>query len=295
MNLKQLEAFLAIMETGSTIGAATRLGLSQSAVSRLLGQLEEHLGFAMFLRRKGRLMVTPEAEAFLPAVSDLVDRLQRVQRLAADLRHGSSQRTLLKVGVPNSMAQHRLPPIVASFLRERPDVVIELLSGGYDTLERAVLDRDVDFAFVRLPTELQGFEVIPLLEAEGVCVLPEGHPLCAKDEIHAADLRDQPLVLLGRQRNLRHELELALRRAGFAPQVRVEVHSVGAACSLVAEGIGLSIINSLLARDFAHLPIVTRPFRPLLSYSFGLVLRSDVPPSLVSRSFAEHLREALGA
>lgn len=52
MNLKQLEAFKAIMSTGSTIGAATRMGLSQSAVSRLLSQLEEALGFALFLRKK---------------------------------------------------------------------------------------------------------------------------------------------------------------------------------------------------------------------------------------------------
>lgn len=52
VNLKQLEAFKAIMSTGSTIGAATRMGLSQSAVSRLLSQLEEALGFVLFLRKK---------------------------------------------------------------------------------------------------------------------------------------------------------------------------------------------------------------------------------------------------
>ena len=70
MNLKQLEAFKAIMSTGSTIGAATRMGLSQSAVSRLLSQLEEALGFALFLRKKGRLMATPEAEELLAEVAE---------------------------------------------------------------------------------------------------------------------------------------------------------------------------------------------------------------------------------
>lgn len=106
VNLKQLEAFQAIMATGSTIGAATRMDLSQSAVSRLLTQLEEHLGFSLFLRRKGRLMATPEAQELLGQVSALVDNLQRVQRLADELRVGRSQRSLLRVAVPTLSLIH---------------------------------------------------------------------------------------------------------------------------------------------------------------------------------------------
>ena len=150
MNLKQLEAFQAIMTTGSTIGAATRMGLSQSAVSRLLTQLEDHLGLALFLRRKGRLMATPEAEELLGQVAELVDNLQRVQRMADELRLGHSRRSLLKVAVPTSMSQHLLPRIVAEFMQGREDVVVEVITGGYDALERAVLDKSADFACVCL-------------------------------------------------------------------------------------------------------------------------------------------------
>jgi DNA-binding transcriptional LysR family regulator len=293
VNLKQLETFKAIMATGSTIGAATRLGLSQSAVSRLLGQLEEALGFALFLRRKGRLTATPEAEEFLAEVAGLVDNLQRVQRLADELRMGRSRRTLLKVAVPTSMTQHLLPKIVAEFLKDREDVVIELLTGSYDSLERAVLDRTADFAFVRLPTELEGFDIEPVLDTNGVCVLPSGHPLAARDELGIEDLRDVPLVLLGRQRNLRTELDQRFRSAHITPQVRVEVHSVSAACAFVAQGVGVSIINALLANDFSGLPIVTRPLTPALPYRFGLIFRSDLPRSKAVSAFAEHLKERL--
>ncbi len=293
MNLKQLEAFQAIMATGSTIGAATRMGLSQSAVSRLLTQLEEHLGFALFLRRKGRLMATPEAEELLGQVDALVDNLQRVQRTADELRLGRSRRSLLRVAVPTSMTQSLLPRIVAEFLQPREDVVLEVITGGYDSLERAVLDRSADFAFVRLPTELEGFEVLPVLDTEGMCVMRHDHPLATLDEIPLAALRDQPLVLLGKQRNLRSELDQRLREARITPQVRVEVHSVSAACAFVAEGMGLSIVNGLLARDFGHLPLVARPLRPLLSYRFGLIFRKDQPRSLLVEAFAAHLRQRL--
>lgn len=293
LNLKQLEAFQAIMATGSTIGAATRMGLSQSAVSRLLTQLEEHLGFALFLRRKGRLMATPEAEELLGQVAALVDNLQRVQRTADELRLGRSRRSLLRVAVPTSMTQQLLPRIVAGFLRDREDAVLEVITGGYDTLERAVLNRSADFAFVRLPTELEDFEVWPVLETEGVCVMPLGHPLAAQAEVQIDDLRDQPLVLLGKQRNLRSELDQRFRDARITPQVRVEVHSVSAACAFVAEGMGVSIINGLLASDLGALPIVARPLRPLLTYRFGLAFRKDQPRSVLVESFAEHLRAGL--
>lgn len=293
MNLKQLEAFQAIMATGSTIGAASRMGLSQSAISRLLTQLEEHLGFALFLRRKGRLMATPEAEELLGQVAALVDNLQRVQRMADELRLGRSRRSLLRVAVPTSMSQYLLPRIVAEFMQAREDVVVEVITGGYDALERAVLNQSADFAFVRLPTELEGFDVLPVLETEGMCVMPQGHPLAAQTHVQLEALRDVPLVLLGRQRNLRSELDQRLRDARITPQVRVEVHSVSAACAFVAEGMGVSIINGLLARNFGNLPLIARPLRPVLHYRFGLIFRKDQPRALLVEAFADHLRMRL--
>ncbi len=293
MNIKQLEAFKAIMSTGSTIGAATRMDLSQSAVSRLLSQLEEHLGFALFLRRKGRLMATPEAEELLAEVVGLVDGVQRIQRLADEMRLGRSRKSLLKVGVPTSMAQELLAQIVADFLKRHDDIVVELLTGSYDMIERAVLDRSADLGFVRLPTELAGFDVEPLLQTEGVCVMPADHPLTRHSCIEVQHLRNIPLVMLGRQRALRAELNQVFRAANLTPQVRIEVHSVGAACSFVAQGLGVSIVNGLLASHFLHLPIVTRPFRPALPYTFGLAFRTNEPRAQLVNAFAEHLKQRL--
>lgn len=299
LNFKQLEAFKAIMATGSTIGAAAHMELSQSAVSRLLGQLEESLGVALFLRRNGRLTATPEAEELLADITGVIDGMQRVQRMADQLRLGRSRKTLLKLGVPPSMTQQLIPRLVSSYLRERDEVVVELLTGSNSYLERAVLEHSADLALVRLPTELDGLEVVPVVEANGVCVLPVGHPLTAKEVIDITDLRGVPLVMLGRQRTLRAELDLLMRGARVAPQVRVEVHSVSAACAFVAEGVGVSIVNEFLVSHFRDLPIVTRPFLPSLPHAFGLIFRSGQPRSLMLEHFADfivaQLREASDA
>ena len=158
-----------------------------------------------------------------------------------------------------------------------------------------MLDRSADLGFVRLPTEIPDFDIEPVLHTEGVCVMPADHPLSRHAFIEVQHLRNVPLVMLGRQRAVRTELNQMFRAANLTPQVRVEVHSVGAACSFVAEGLGVSIVNGLLASHFMHLPIVSRPFRPALPYEFGLAFRADEPRPQLVTAFAEHLKQRLNS
>jgi DNA-binding transcriptional LysR family regulator len=288
MNFKQLEALQAIMATGSTIGAASRMGLSQSAVSRLLGQLEEALGLTLFARKKGRLLAIPDAAELLAEISKVVDNVQRVQRLADEIRIGGARKTLVKVGVPTSMAQQMMPRVVAGFLEQYEDTVVEIVSGSYGAIERALLDRSADIGFVSLPCELADFDLDYTVNTEAVCVMPSDHPLSKQPVVCIDDLRETPLILLGRQRALRTDLDLAFRAANLTPQVRVEVHSAAAACGFVAQGLGVSIINSLLASHFDQLPIVSRPFKPLIGYTFGVAFRADEPRSRAVDDFAKH-------
>lgn len=294
MNFKQLEALQAIIATGSTTGAGSRMGLSQSAVSRLLGQLEESLGIILFARKKGRLMATPEAAELLAEISKVVDQIQRVQRLADEIRVGGVRKTLIKVGVPTSMAQQMMPRVVSGFLEQHDDTVVEIVSGSYEAIERAILDRSADIGIVRIPSELADFEIDYKVTTEAVCVMPSDHPLSKQAFVSIEDLRNIPLVLLGRQRTLRTDLDLAFRSAKLRPHVRVEVHSAAVACGFVAEGLGVSIINSLLASHFDQLPIVSRPLKPLIEYTFGLASHPGQPRSTVVDDFAKHFIAYLG-
>lgn len=129
MNLKQLEALHAIMAGGSTIAASERLGLSQSAVSRLLTQLEEDLGLRLFVREKGRLLATPEAHALVHDAQSLVESARCFRRHSEQLRLAGLKRRLLKVALPSTLAMHLMPSVAQRFMREHPDVVLEVLSG----------------------------------------------------------------------------------------------------------------------------------------------------------------------
>ncbi|HET6827358.1 MAG TPA: LysR family transcriptional regulator [Ramlibacter sp.] len=295
MNFKQLEAFQAIMASGSTIAAAERLGLSQSAVSRLLAQFEEDLGLALFVRQKGRLVPTREADALLQDAQSLVESVQCFRRHSEQLRIGGFKRRLLKVALPATLATGLMPQLAQRFMQAHPDVVLEVLTGSYRDNERAILGRDADLALVRVPTEMPGLRAAAALESDAVCILPRGHPLEKKRSLTVADLEDQPLVLLGRQRLVRQEVDMAFRQARVQPRVAAEVHSVAMACSLVSQGIGVSIVNALLAQYCRELAFTMRPLTPRISYQLGVATLENAPPPQFAATFERLLVQAIMA
>src|SRR5262249_18338298 len=154
MNIRQLEAFRAVMATGSATSAAERLNLTQPAVSRLLAQFEEDMGVELFIREKGRLTPTPEAIALFEEVDEAFDGIQRIGRLAGDLRTANSG--MLRIIVPHSLAERVLPGLLKDFLRTHPAVRVTIAMGTYEGIERAVASRQADLGFAKLPVTHPG-------------------------------------------------------------------------------------------------------------------------------------------
>ena len=295
VNLKHIEAFRAVMAAGSTTGAAALLGLSQPAVSRQLAQLEAELGFELFSRNKGRLLARPEAQALLAEVDQLAELVSRVGRLGEELRAGSAGHRLLKIAVPHSLATTIMPGVVAGFLADWPDASVEILTGSSHSLERLVAERTADMALVRLPPEGGGFARRALLQSDAVCVMPRGHALAALPRVGPADLARHALVLLGRGRPIRQEIDAAFGKSRTIMRCRVEAHSVECACALVAAGLGVTVVTRFMAVLFDHLPIEIRPFAPGLQHVYGLISREDAPLSRNAVGFADRLGAALTA
>lgn len=293
MSLKPLEAFRAVAVTGSTTAAAASLDLSQSAVSRLIAQLEREMGLELFRRERGRLVPTPEALRLLDPVSDAIEGMRRVGRIADGLRLGFAGQVLVRLAVPHSVAEGILPPVLAQFLADFPDASVELLTGGYPVIERMVASGEADFGLVGLPTAYPGLVTEKLATVGNVVVLPAGHALAAKAAVDPQDLAEEALVMIGRQQTFRLSLERAFRRAGVSPRVRVEAHSVAAACALVAAGLGLTIVNGLMAGGFRRMGLETRPFQPRIDQEFGLAHAEGRPRPKLADRLAERIRQLL--
>lgn len=299
MRLELLSTLAAVLDSGSTRGAARQLGLSQPAVSRRIAQLEDELRLTLFIRDRGRLVPTRECALLQGQIRTLADRGASLAAEAKALRTGNSGAVTLRVAFPASLTLSIVPAIVAGFLARNDRVQIELHTGAYDTIERMLADGRAEVGFIRLPAQKPGLRLTPLARVRTVCVMPRGHPLAARPEVAIRDLAGQPLILLGRMRAPRRGIDEVFWAAGVRPDVRVEAHSVMSACGMAAAGLGVTLVNELMARDYARFGVEIRPLATVIEHDFAFAVPEEPPPTRAAEVFIEdatsHIRSIIVA
>lgn len=290
MTLAQLQAFLAVLSTGTTKAASLQLGLSQPAISRRITELEDSLSLRLFIRAQTRLVPTREARFLEAHARVVVDKGNWIRRAAQELGKGNSSAILLSVAFPASLTADIVPRMIARFVEGHDKVRVELHTGPYDTIERMVLDDRAQLGFVRLPLRSDRLRATPLIEVPTVCVMPIDHRLASQARISLDELEGEPMVLLGHQRRPRTELSDAFAQTGLMPNVRVEAHSVASACALVKQGLGVTLVNELMARDHMHPGLTYRPIVEPLPHRFAFAVSADIPVTHVGEAFMDSFR-----
>lgn len=270
---RMMEAFNAVMEAGSVSAAARCLGVSQPAVSRLLKQFEDDLGFALFHRAKGKLTPTPEAHRLSIDVGNALDGIERVRRSAEDVRrHGVGQ---LRVGVTPMLYDTVLHRLLPGFLREHPQLVLTMETGLTEMMVDWLLRDQVELAFASMLDNHPGIEGVPLIETHSVVLMPPDHVLTARRTVSVEDLAGMPLITMTRRYPSRHRIEQLFRRAGVPMRLRAETNLAGTICDLVRMGHGVAILNGLSWGGDDSGDLAARPLTPRLVNRYGVLHLSD--------------------
>lgn len=293
MKIKDLEAYRAVISTGSTLGAAQLLGVSQSAISRRISQLEEDMDVRLFFREGSRLVPSRVSEALESRIADVLERVHILNEATNDIRSGSIAHALLRIAVPPGISRRIMPRIIADFLKLHPETRFEVLHGTYDIIRRMLEEKQADLGFLRLPLTDQGLLHDQVIEARSVCVMAKNHSMVQLEKITPTDLRNEPLVLLGWRRAPRHDLDLVFSSHGIRPIIRLEAHSVSSACGFSGEGIGISIVNSLLVQDCLGPDIVARPFEPGVPHYFAFAYPETPALPYLAKEFVHYATEVL--
>ncbi|MCP5087234.1 MAG: LysR family transcriptional regulator [Rhodobacteraceae bacterium] len=288
MKLRQLEALRAVIASGTTSQAGELLGLTQSAVSRLISRLETELGLNIFDRQHGRLRITPEGQQFYDVVGKLLSSIDQITATAHDIR--TLQTGALRIIAMPSLAYGLLPEVIASVKKRYRNVKISVKMGGRLEVEEAIEGAQFDFGIATLPINCQGIDVEDLFSAEGVCVLPIGHPLAAKSEILAEDLAECAFISLSSGSILRYQTDELFGNLGVKRSLTVEAPSSLLATNLVAKGLGVSIVHPFVANDYGD-RVIARPFKPSIRYEYGLLFPAAQTRSKITHTFVKDLRE----
>lgn len=288
LSLGTLRAFAAIMRTGSATAAGKALGLSQPTVSRMIAQMEKQIGFELFYRDKGRLVPTKDGLALIDEVELALAGLSRVDGLIRDISaHAVGE---IRLVAPPSFAEGLVPGLIAHFLERYPRIRVSVDSRSIATTKTMLATRVIDCAFMRQPVDREDLIAETVLRCGSVCVLREDHPLAAQEVLNPVAIGNAPIIALGSGSVLGREIDQVFRDYNCRQNVIVECHTTSAACAMARLGIGIAIVNEMLARSYVSAPLVTRPFLPAMIHEYALVTSAQSRASRLLEVFQEEAR-----
>ncbi|MGY4767450.1 LysR substrate-binding domain-containing protein [Kribbella sp. CWNU-51] len=275
MELRQLRSFVVVAEEMNVGRAAARLHLTQPSLSRQIATLEHDLGVELFARVRRRFVLTAAGATFLAEAQDLLRRSDEAVRAAQRTQRG--ELGTLRLRFVQSATHEALPRLLGAFRDAYPEVVLDLETMTTLRQTEALRDGRIDVGLLRpnAPAPIEGgrkrgftaaggaedhspgvgtvvVELGPGLASRAVsadplvAVLPARHRLAGRKRIRLAELADEPFVFYSRPSGPAvHDTIVGFcRAAGFVPRIEQEAADVQTIVSLVAAGLGVSLLIS---------------------------------------------------
>lgn len=290
MQFQQLNAFKAVYELGTVTAAADFIHITQPAVSRLIASLERTIGFKLFQRVRGRLVPTDKGQAFYLEVAKAYGAIESLADSAADIKN--SDCGSLHIAAFPMLSSSFLPKVLGQFLAQRPQLHSSLKTYRSEEVLRRTALQSCDVGFALLPEVTSGVTSIKV-ECQCVCILPPASPLAQLPVIEPKDLSDHPIIS-SEQDYTQQQLDRVFRKAKVKRNDVAEVSFASAIASLVAEGVGASIVDPFSARLAVDMnpDIAIRPFKPSVPFRFfilfpALKARPDTVEQFVGSFFEQ--------
>lgn len=293
MNFRQIEAFRAVIQCGTASRAAELMGITQPNVSRMIGELEGSVGFSLFDRVKGRLIPTPEGQAFYRDVDQSFRGLDLLRSSAARIRDfGTGQIRVASLAAAGSTI---VPRAVKRFREKFPSAVVTLSIMTSSSVRNHLVDGEYDLGIAADEVDLTGVEHQVFGSFPAMCALPKGHPLSGRSTITPRDFDGVDYVALSSGDKARIQFEKLCEDAGAKPNLVIETPFASTACALALEGVGIALVNPLATDGFEERGVVFRPFEPSVYFKSYLLFRPDLQKALLVRAFASALFEVRNA
>jgi DNA-binding transcriptional LysR family regulator len=287
VDLVLLRSLLAVADAGTITDAADRIGVSQSALSRRLQQLETDFGAELLVRGRHGVQPTALGRQVVDQGRGIVARYDHLRRAIADnldLQHGT-----VHIGGGATVTSFLLPPALAEFLAEHPGIRFHVKEAGSREIAADVRAGDLELGIVTLPVPAHDLDIVQLLVDRIVLVAGPDHPLSRRPMVLPDDLEGQPFVAFEPGSAIRQSIDSALAAAGVNVEVVMELRSIPSILKMVATTGSLAFVSSAsLGSDGQLSAIEIRGFS--VSRTLGLASRGGMPLSAPAEAFAALLR-----
>jgi DNA-binding transcriptional LysR family regulator len=249
-DLQSLRIFLAACEMRSMSKAAERLNVALSAASRRLGLLEQEVGAPLIVRRPHGIEPTAAGITMMNYARDVL-RLGDKLKISLD-EHRSGVRGYVRVCASSSVLVQRLARDLSDFVRDNPQIKLDLEERPSEPTIAAVLNKQADVGVIVRDGPVDGLKIIDYSGDRLAIALPKDHKLSRRRELRFADILDEDIVALEAGTATHRLLSSRANAAGRPMKVRVQVRSFEVMCLLIKQGLGVGILPELAARPLSE-------------------------------------------
>ena len=291
MDIQALKAFLTVTEYGSFSHAAEQLHLTQSAVSKRVQNLEEHLNTHLFDRHNRTISLTEAGVLLQPRAQSILDLIHDTELEINSLNHEVAGKLVLATS--HHIGLHRLPPVLRAFSAQFPNVQLDLTFVGSEKAYHAIKQRQVELALTTLDDEIlhkehELFEIIPLWSDEMLCVCAKNHPATQHQSLSLTDLAQIPAILPEPNTITFKLIERVFSQAQLELLAPMPTNYLETIKMMVSVGMGWSMLpRTLLDTSLEVLPWPEQP----LTRSLGLIYLKQRTLSNAAKSFKQQLMQ----
>jgi DNA-binding transcriptional LysR family regulator len=287
LTLRQVEAFKAVIESGTISGAAQMVHISQPAMSKLIAHFEADTGLKLFDRLKGRLAPTESGMRLYEQIDRIFAGVRQVENAAEAIRR--AERGQLLVGVMPALSGSFIQRATTGFLKDRHNLFCSVQSLTSQWIVDRLISRKLDVGLVDGGIDNPYVALEPLMEHPLVCIMPPDHPLAAKSQIEPQDLHHIPFVAFHPEADVGQLVERMCEAHNIEPQIVLVANVAPTLCEFVAAGLGVSLVHPLAASGLKH-QLAVRRFEPEILLRFQLCRSPDSRNADLVEAFSQEVR-----
>ncbi|MFM0596638.1 MULTISPECIES: LysR family transcriptional regulator [Paraburkholderia] len=273
VTLRQLRVFIEVARLQSFSRAGDEIGLTQSAVSRCVRELEGEIGLKLIDRTTREVQLTDVGGNLVSSVSRLLTDLDDALREIREI--GEQRRGRVVVAASPTVACRLMPGVVAACGRQFPYVTLGLRDDVQSDVVRKVKSGEVDFGVIIGPFSADDLLSESLMTDSFCVVSRDDHPLALKTKVAWTDLEGQQLVMLDYASGSRPIIDAVMQEYGVSATVVQELGHSATVFGLVEAGVGVSVLPWLALPLPAGASLVARPLVPRAERTVELVRRRD--------------------
>ena len=291
IELRHLHYFLAVAEELHFRKAAERLFISQPGLSRQIKQMENELGYALFERSNKKVILTKAGKYLKDEVTMLLKNMNDSFSHAQLIHEGMEGQ--INFGYVGSAMQNVIPQLLLKIKEEHPNIHYSLREMENPDQIDALIQKEIDLAFVRLDKVPKGLEIKPVFEDTFSLVLPKGHPINKENFQGLKTFKDEAFILFDQSYSPAYyeQVMQIFKRSGFHPIISHNTVHASTIFRLVENNLGISIVPSSLAlgykMDIKLIELDKIPQKTVLSVAWNSTNRNPILAKILYKVFQD--------